>query len=92
MIRQLRSFKRRGTRMLYVHVLPPTRRIQFCIYSLPGGVIFMLWHVDQVTSLYDQVKEISNTTYYLGVKTWQSSLAILNQSFEPSQILTVQIQ
>ena len=61
MIRQLRSFKRCGTRMLYFHVPPPMRHMHFCIYSRPGGVIFMPWQVDQVVLVCDLAKEISNT-------------------------------
>ena len=78
--------------MLYLQVPPPIRRMHFSIYSLPGRVIFTPWRVDQVISVYDLAKEISDTTYDVAVEQWQSPLAILNLLFEPLQILAVGIQ
>jgi len=48
--------------MLYLHVPPPIRRMHFCIYFLPSGIIFMLLRVDQVVSVCDLAKVISDTT------------------------------
>jgi hypothetical protein len=78
--------------MFYLDVPPPIRRMHFGIYSLSGGVIFMPWRVDQVVSVCDLAKEISDTTEYVAVEKWQSSLAILHAPFKPFQILTVRIQ
>ena len=52
----------------------------------------MPWHIDQVVSVGDLANEISNTTQDVAVETWQSSLAILDLSFERLQILTVRVQ
>jgi len=47
--------------LLYLDVAPPIRRMHFSIYSLPGGVMFRPWRVDQLISVGDLAKEISNT-------------------------------
>jgi len=78
--------------MFYLHILSPIYRMHFCIYSLSSAVIFMLWGVDQVISVCDLAKKICNSAWYVAVKKWKSSLAILNRSFKVLQILTVQIQ
>jgi len=78
--------------MLYLQVPPPIRRMHFSIYSLRGRVIFTTWRVDQVISVCDLAKEISDTTYDVAVEQWQSPLAIRNLPFEPLQILAVGIQ
>jgi len=48
--------------MLYLQVPPAIRRMDFSIYSLPGRVIVTPWHADQVISVCDLAKEISDTT------------------------------
>ena len=52
----------------------------------------MLWPIDQVVLVGYLVNKISNTTNYVAVEKEQSSLAILDLSFELLQIWTVQVQ
>jgi len=66
--------------------------MHFSIYSLPRRVIFTPWCVDQVISVCDLAKEISDTTKDVAVEKWQSPLAMLNLPFEPLLILAVGIQ
>jgi len=47
--------------------------------------------IDQVILVCDLVKEISDRIQDVMIKEWQSSLAILNLSFEPLQIRNVQV-
>ena len=66
--------------------------MHFCIYFLLGGVIFMLWPIEQVVLVGYLVSKMSNTTNYVAVEKEQSSLAILDLSFELLEIWTVQVQ
>ena len=77
--------------MLYLQVPLPIHRMHFSIYSLASRVRFAPWRVDQVISVCDLAKEISDTTWNIVVEKWQSPLAILNLPFEPLQILAVGI-
>ena len=48
--------------------------------------------VDQVVFVSDLANEISDTIFDVTIQEWQRSLALLNLSFEPLQILTVRVQ
>jgi len=76
---------------LYLNMPPPVRGVHFRIDPFTIWIELTPEHIDQVILVCDLAKEISDTIQDITIKEWQSSLAILNLSFEPWQIRNVRV-
>jgi len=78
--------------VLYLNIPPPVRGVHFRIDPFTIRIEVLPRCVDQAILVCDLEKEISDTIQDVTIKEWQSSLAILNLSFNPLQIRTVWVQ
>ena len=78
--------------MLDLNILPPVRGVHFRIDPFTSRIEFTPRPVAQVILVCDLAKEISETIQDVRIQEGQSSLAIVNLSFEPLQIRTVGVQ